>query len=454
VEWKPVAGYFRISQARDEMHAPDIYRDQIERYCDYRGLRLARVFSDIDHSAYRGSEKRPALRELVERRREFSAVVVPQLSRFGRSLKHLSQLFDVFDRDGISLVFLDLGMDTSTSQGRLLRNIMAAFAEYESDVKGDYTRANTRYATIQGRPFGGIAPFGYIRRDKTYEIHPKQSEVVRFVFKRYAEGASQSRIARELAERGSLTMGGTLWRPDKVGRMLDNPAYASLMVLDGEFVPGRWEPLVDPSTWHRIAQRRKQTRERWSRPRAPKRLLAGLIYCGDCGRRAYYTARGGGLPGRYRCAKNEGVAICGTGGINATRAERYVITAFLERARYYLLRGEARTFIAERQWELANAQERRMLLAAAIHRVVILPLEPGQQHPGRAGRGLSIEWKAKPSIVAAPPARKGIKGTGRPHELARAQLRAIRAEREERGSRARSYYREWKAWRTRWELPG
>jgi len=32
---------------------------------------------------------------------------------------------------------------------------MASFAEYESDVRADYTRANFRFATQQGRPFGG-----------------------------------------------------------------------------------------------------------------------------------------------------------------------------------------------------------------------------------------------------------------------------------------------------------
>ena len=65
----------------------------------------------------------------------------------------------------------------------------------------------------------------------------------------------------------------------------------------------------------------------------------------------------------------------------------------------------------------------------------------------------SGEWTAAPSSVAAPPVRKGIKGTGRAAELARAQLRAIREEREARGTRSRSYHKEWKEWRTRWELP-
>jgi hypothetical protein len=40
-----------------------------------------------------------------------------------------------------------MNIDTGTSQGRLLPNIMAAFTEYESDVCSDYS---------SGRPLSGI----------------------------------------------------------------------------------------------------------------------------------------------------------------------------------------------------------------------------------------------------------------------------------------------------------
>jgi hypothetical protein len=50
-----VAGYFRISQARDDMKAPDIYLHEIDRYCRYKGLDLVETFSDIDYSGYRVS---------------------------------------------------------------------------------------------------------------------------------------------------------------------------------------------------------------------------------------------------------------------------------------------------------------------------------------------------------------------------------------------------------------
>lgn len=75
-----VAGYFRVSQARDGMKAPELYRDEIDRYCAYKRLELAEVFSDIDRSGFRGAKARPALEELTRRRLEFSAIIVPKLA--------------------------------------------------------------------------------------------------------------------------------------------------------------------------------------------------------------------------------------------------------------------------------------------------------------------------------------------------------------------------------------
>ena len=81
---KPMAGYYRVSVAHDGMKAPELYESEIERYCKLRDLKLGHTFADIDHSAFRGARTRPALEELKARRGEFSAVVIPKLSRFGR----------------------------------------------------------------------------------------------------------------------------------------------------------------------------------------------------------------------------------------------------------------------------------------------------------------------------------------------------------------------------------
>lgn len=83
---KPVAGYFRISKARDEMSAPEIYRGQIEDYCRYKRLKLGKLYSDIDFSGRRGSKPRPGLTEQNCRR-----YVSPSLRRPHRAWTRLGR---------------------------------------------------------------------------------------------------------------------------------------------------------------------------------------------------------------------------------------------------------------------------------------------------------------------------------------------------------------------------
>lgn len=444
-----VAGYFRVSMARDEMRAPELYQGDIEHYCAYKELALDHVFSDIDYSGYKKSEQRPALQELVRRRHEFSAVVIPKLSRFGRSMKHLAQLFDTFDSEGITLIFLDLGMDTSTSQGRLLRHIMAAFAEYESDVKADYAKATFRMAALEGRPAGGPAPMGYRRENKTFLIDEEEATIVRAIFQRYDEGSSQFRIASDLNKEGVFRKRGGTWSVAQIGRMLDNPTYAGLRLLDDDLLPANWEPLVDPETWKRIAMKRSAAPLQIPRQRGhkkPKHLLAGLIVCGTCGRPAGHRTRGTKKPGYYSCLNTVNFVApdgprCRGGGANSPMADRFVTHAFLERAAFYLMQGVASAFSPTAQWEAVGNDERRMMLAAAIERVVILPRREGHNFT-KPGRELSIEWRQVPAPVSSPPATlypNSVSERFRQSETARPER-----ERRERSERAQRYSREWR----------
>jgi hypothetical protein len=91
---------------------------------------------------------------------------------------------------------------------------MAAFAEYESDVKV-ITRANHRLARSKGLP-RGLSPFGYVanRTNRTYVISKPGAAMVRTVFQSYSEGGVfQYRIARELNVAGKLCGEAKQWTP-------------------------------------------------------------------------------------------------------------------------------------------------------------------------------------------------------------------------------------------------
>ncbi|MEA2491729.1 MAG: site-specific recombinase [Acidobacteriota bacterium] len=451
----PVAGYYRVSQARDGMHAPELYEDEIARYCLFRKLGLAETFSDIDYSGYKNPDRRPALADLLARRNEFSAVIVPKLSRFGRSMRHLVELFDLFDRDGIALVFLDMNIDTSTSQGRLLRHIMAAFAEYESDVKADYARANYRHAMIQGRTWG-LPPFGYRVESKRYSIVEPEADIVRRMYRRYIEGASLTRIAGELNDAGLHGRRSGMWKTKQVGRTLDSPAYAGLTSLDGEIFVAQWDPIVERATWDEV-QELRLPENRGQRARkigtGGPYLLTGVITCGLCGRNAHHHRkknRAGKDTSAYRCMTQHHGGRCRGGGVSRARAERIVTDELVRRVRFTF--GEAEFISARDAWDRASLEQKRRVLTTVVDGVVIEP--KGPDDAVTAPRRLRIEWRPEfreAELVAAPLAALQPKDAGdvregraESHRISRNQQATARRE-----TARRRYFEEWRAVRER-----
>jgi DNA invertase Pin-like site-specific DNA recombinase len=454
---KPAAAYYRVSKARDEMGAPRLYEDQIRRYCAYREFTLGEIFADLDFSGFRGAKPRPALEELKDRRHEFSTVIVPKLARFGRSVKELVELFDLFDSDGIALVFLDMNVDTSTSQGRLLRHIMAAFAEYESDVKADYARANHRMVRAQGRPWGGRPPFGYERHasERTYVINEQRAEIVRRTFDLYGAGASLYEIARRLNRRGDLRPSGAEWRPQQIGRVLDNPAYPALCVVDDKIIDAVWDPIVSRAQWEAVRERRRRDVRRTRQLRVAKGgpyLLSGLLFCGHCGRKLHHRSRKNTRNGTYLCVDPKGHR-CAGGSVDCNIADDFISQRFLDRCNFSIDHPGPVTFNERgKRWSEASMLDRRRLLSLAIERVVLVPW-PGGENPQRRGgksRELAIEWRSIPReplmLVTSPVPESKPKrrvSHGRVDMMRDAEVAIAERQRAERSARAKAYYEEW-----------
>ena len=97
---------------------------------------------------------RPELGRLIEHLRKGDIVVVYKLDRLGRSLKHLLELVDLFNRKEVGLQSISDSIDTTTPQGRLFFNISASFAEFEKDLIRERTKAGLDAARARGRKGG------------------------------------------------------------------------------------------------------------------------------------------------------------------------------------------------------------------------------------------------------------------------------------------------------------
>jgi DNA invertase Pin-like site-specific DNA recombinase len=129
--------------------------------------------------------------------------VVAKGDRLARSLVVLAQLLEASDRDGWSLVLIDLGVDTSTPAGRLSAQVVGAAAEYERQM----IRARTRDGLAVKRSQG-------VRLGRPVKAQPETLE--RIVHLR-GDGLSLKLIAETMTASGTPTpTGKPVWSTSNV----------------------------------------------------------------------------------------------------------------------------------------------------------------------------------------------------------------------------------------------
>lgn len=117
-----------------------------------------------------------------------SAVVVWRLDRLGRTAKGLTALFDDLVNRKVNLVSLRDGFDLSTPAGRLMANVLASVAAYETEIRAERVIAGQAAAREKGKHLGRRP--GIRTRLK---VTPEQEQLVKRL---KAEGRGVSAIAR------------------------------------------------------------------------------------------------------------------------------------------------------------------------------------------------------------------------------------------------------------------
>jgi DNA invertase Pin-like site-specific DNA recombinase len=109
-----------------------------------------------DEGVSGSQESRPAFDALLRdaRRRKFDAVLVWKLDRLGRSLVHLVRLLQDLRALGVELISFSEGLDFTTTTGKLLYQVISAFAEFERDCIRERVTAGLRNARAKGKRLG------------------------------------------------------------------------------------------------------------------------------------------------------------------------------------------------------------------------------------------------------------------------------------------------------------
>lgn len=141
-----ILGYARVSKGDDQSTAAQ-RRALAEVGC-------GRVFEE---AASGGRWERPELHRLLDQLRPGDVVMVWKLDRLSRSLKDLLHILEKISESGAGFRSLTEAIDTTTPAGRMMMQMVGAFAEFERAMIRERTTAGLAQARAEGR-IGGRRP--------------------------------------------------------------------------------------------------------------------------------------------------------------------------------------------------------------------------------------------------------------------------------------------------------
>jgi DNA invertase Pin-like site-specific DNA recombinase len=109
---------------------------------------------------------RDQLTQALDFAREGDCLVVTKLDRLARSMADLVVIMQRLEAKGVSLVVLDLNLDTSTPTGKLMLNLLGSIAQFERELMLERQREGIAKAKAEGKYTGRQAT----ARRKTDEV--------------------------------------------------------------------------------------------------------------------------------------------------------------------------------------------------------------------------------------------------------------------------------------------
>jgi DNA invertase Pin-like site-specific DNA recombinase len=164
---KRIALYLRVSTSKQETQNQ---RRELEAVAKRSGWEIVKVFEDAGISGAKGRDQRPGLDALLKavNAKEFDLVATWSVDRLGRSLTDLLSILQHLKDKGVDLFLHQQGLDTSTTAGKAMFQMLGVFAEFERGiirerVNAGLARAREKGVTL-GRPRVDVAVEKRIRR--------------------------------------------------------------------------------------------------------------------------------------------------------------------------------------------------------------------------------------------------------------------------------------------------
>jgi len=256
------------------------------------------VVDDYDDGGYSGGNMdRPALKRLMA---DIDAglvdiVVVYKIDRLTRNLADFAKMVERFDQHKVSFSAVTQQINSATSMGRLMLNVLLSFAQFEREVTGERIRDKIAASKAKGMWMGGVPPLGYDVSQRQLVVNEAEAKIVQGIWRRLVELKSCMTLVRELNAQGVTTKRWTTAQGNtrtgcpitrqNLYKMLRNPLYLGIIRHKGKEYPGAHTAIIDAALWRQVqAVLAEDSRERASATLTRndhESLLRGLLFAPD-----------------------------------------------------------------------------------------------------------------------------------------------------------------------------
>ncbi|KAA8386132.1 MULTISPECIES: recombinase family protein [Acetobacter] len=162
-------------------------KDELKRFAERAGYEVSGIFMETGSGVRVDRAERRKVMALAQAR-EIDAILVTELSRWGRSTIDLISTLQELESYRVSLIAITgMTFDLATPHGRMLATVLAGIAEFERDLISERVKSGLAAARARGKVLGRQKG----ERPKSDRLAPKVLALV-------AEKRSYRWIARDL----------------------------------------------------------------------------------------------------------------------------------------------------------------------------------------------------------------------------------------------------------------
>lgn len=360
-----VAAYCRVSTDSEEQKTS--YQSQVLHYKELVESKpewqLVDIYADEAISGTQTSKRMDFQRMINDAMDgKVDMIITKSISRFARNTLDTLKYVRLLKEKNVAIMFEKENINTLTMNGEMLLVILSSLAQQESESISANTTMGLKMKMKRGEMVGynGCLGYDYDSETKTISINEEEAEVVRYIFKRYVEGAGGFVISKELTNLGYKTNRGLKkWHQSAVMGIIKNEKYKGDLLQGKTFtvdpithrrlenmgerekfyIENNHEPIISREMFDRAQEIVKMRSSKHgtkhdSRKYSRKHSFSSMCVCGFCGahhnRRIWHHGTSHEKPA-WMCAKSikDGKKACPhSKGVHENLLEEAFVTAY------------------------------------------------------------------------------------------------------------------------------